>query len=192
MLLDALNKYSPFNEQEANDIHLFKQFLMHNPDAYDRENLVAHVTSSAIILNQNKDKVLFIHHNIYNSWGWVGGHNDGERNCLKVALKEAKEETGIKDFKVLDNQIFMVDVVYVPNHIKNGIYISDHLHLNVTYLLEANDTDELKIKPDENSGVKWFKLHDLKEASTEERMKPIYQKAIDKIQFFTNKKDHKS
>ncbi len=191
MLINLLNQYVPYNEQEAQDLTLFKWFLNRNSDAYDRENLAAHVTSSAIILNQTHDKVLFIHHNIYNSWGWVGGHNDGEKDCLKVALKEAKEETGLNDFKIIDDHIFMVDVVYVPNHIKNGSFISDHLHLNVTYLLEANDTQKLSIKPDENTGVKWFDLNKIIDVTKEERMKPIYQKAIDKINQLSNEKHHK-
>ncbi len=67
-------------------------------NALSRENLVAHVTSSVMILNQDKTKVLLGFHNIYQSWGWFGGHNDDDPDCLHVALKEAKEETGLESF----------------------------------------------------------------------------------------------
>ena len=43
-----------------------------------------------------------IHHNIYNSWSWTGGHADGDKDLLYVAIKEAKEETGVKNIKALD------------------------------------------------------------------------------------------
>ena len=49
------------------------------------------MTSSGLIFNKNLDKILMVHHNIYNTWSWTGGHADGEDDLLKVAIKEAKE-----------------------------------------------------------------------------------------------------
>jgi len=155
-------------------------FLDCNPDAFDRTNLVAHMTSSAIVMNQNMDKVLFAHHNIYHSWGWVGGHNDGDDDCLAVAIKEAKEETGVRNIHPYTEDILGIDIIFVQNHIKNSSYVSDHLHLNVTYLLIADETDELEISQNENSDVKWFELNNVLDYVNEERMKPLYQKLFDK------------
>jgi ADP-ribose pyrophosphatase YjhB (NUDIX family) len=181
MLISSLRAYQPFNEQEATDIDTFIKFLLNNKDAYERANTIAHVTSSAIVTNATKDKVLFIYHNIYQSWGWVGGHNDGNTNCLQVAIEETCEETGLTNVRVLDENLFMVDIIMVPRHMKNGKLISDHLHLNVTYLLEANEQDTLTIKPDENSGVKWFALTDIPYVVKEPHMLPIYDKAVKKL-----------
>ena len=58
-----------------------------------------------------------IYHKIYNSWAWTGGHNDGDTNFLRVALKEAQEETGLKNINVISDDIFSIDVLTVNGHI---------------------------------------------------------------------------
>lgn len=174
--MDIIKNYQPKNQQEAMDKQAMLEFLAHNPDAFDRRNLVAHFTSSAIIINKKMDKVLFIHHLIYKSWGWVGGHNDGDKDFLKVALKEAKEETGLKRLKPLLEAPVALDNIYVENHIKNGIYVGDHIHMNLTFLMVGHEDDPLSIKVDENSGVQWFLMDDALNHISEPRMRPIYQK----------------
>jgi len=174
--MDIIKNYQPKNQQEAMDKQAMLEFLAHNPDAFDRRNLTAHFTSSAIIINKKMDKVLFIHHLIYKSWGWVGGHNDGDKDFLKVALKEAKEETGLKRIKPLLDEPVALDNIYVENHIKNGHYIGDHIHMNLTFLMVADEVDTLTIKADENSGVQWFLMDDALNHISEPRMRPIYQK----------------
>lgn len=179
--LDDLKRYTPKNVQEEIDQKAMIAFIKNNDDVLDRDNLVAHITSSAIVVNKTMDKVLFAHHNIYNAWGWVGGHNDGDEDLLGVAIKEAKEETGVSDITVVDKEIFMVDIIHVTNHLKHNKYVGDHLHLNVTYLLQANESESVQHKPDENSGVQWFLIEDCLQYVDEERMIPIYQKAFDAI-----------
>jgi ADP-ribose pyrophosphatase YjhB (NUDIX family) len=127
------------------------------------------------------DKVLFAYHNIYDSWAWVGGHNDGDADLLNVAIKETKEETGVEHVRAYSDDIFMLDIIHVTNHIKHGTYVPDHLHLNVTYLLIADEDDSLQVKHDENSGVRWFSIDDVLNYVKEERMKPLYEKAFEKI-----------
>ncbi|MBN2504467.1 MAG: NUDIX hydrolase [Bacilli bacterium] len=179
-MFEALTRYIPINEQEEKDKQLILNFIERNPDILSRDNLSAHLTSSAIILNESFEKVLFIHHNIYNSWGWVGGHNDGDADCLRVSLKEAKEETGIESVRPYRDDILGLDVIYVSNHVKNGQYVPDHLHLNITYLFIADEEEQTKVKPDENSGVKWFGIEEIFSHIDEERMKPVYKKLIDR------------
>lgn len=184
MLKELLINYEPKNEQERVDQLAIIAFIDKNDDAFERTNLIAHITSSAIVVNEAMDKVLFIHHNIYNSWGWVGGHNDGDEDCLRVAIKETKEETGLETVKPYDDKIFMIDTIHVTNHYKNEMFVSDHLHLNITYLLMASEEAPLRIKPDENNGVKWFSFDAVFEVIDELRMVPIYEKAfkaIDKL-----------
>jgi len=180
-MYEEIRNYVPSNEQEATDKRAILAFIGRNPDALLRTNEVAHLTSSAIVVDPSMTKVLFAFHNIYQSWSWVGGHNDGEDDCLAVALREAKEETGVKNIRPVSNDALMLDVIYVNHHMKRGKYVGDHLHLNVTYLLVADDSDQLEIKPDENSGVRWFPIDTVLEHVAEERMKPIYQKAFAKI-----------
>ena len=177
-LLKDLENYQPKNKQEETDKEAMLTFITRNDDCLLRSNLVGHFTSSAIIVNKDTSKVLFIHHNIYNSWAWVGGHNDGDEDSLYVALKEAKEETGLNDFKVVSKEIAGIDTIYVMSHIKKGIFVSDHLHFNITYILQANEADKVTIKPDENSGVRWFNIEELDSIVDEPRMKPIYNKLL--------------
>lgn len=177
----AFEIYQPINEQEVMDQKLILEFIKRNEDALDRNNLVAHVTSSAFVVNYDMSKILFAYHKIYDSWAWVGGHADNHPDLLEVAIKEAKEETGIVNVKAYDKEIFTLDVIQVTNHIKHGKYVPDHLHLNASFLLVADEKDELKINHDENSGVSWFLLEDIFNHVSEKRMIPVYQKALDKI-----------
>lgn len=181
IMLELLKKYIPKNEQEEIDKKAIIKFIESNHDYLERSNMIAHMSSSAIVVNEDMDKVLFAYHNIYDSWGWVGGHNDGDNDPLNVALKEAKEETGVQNIRPFSEDIFMIDVIYVFNHFKNGKYVNDHLHLNTTYLMIADENDELTIKPDENSGVAWFDIETVFQYISEERIKSVYQKAFNEI-----------
>ena len=94
-LLNQIEHYTPFNEQEEMDKQLILNWIRNNTNAFSRENTVAHMTASAWVVNQDKSKILMVYHNIYNSWSWLGGHADGETDLLAVALREVKEEAGI-------------------------------------------------------------------------------------------------
>ncbi len=112
MWIKQIEDYIPKNEQERVDQMAMVSFARRNDDALLRDNLVAHFTSSAIVVNIDFTKVLFIHHNIYNSWGWVGGHNDGDDDFLHVAIKEAQEETGVNNIIPLNEDIQAIDAIY--------------------------------------------------------------------------------
>ena len=176
-----IEEFVPYNEQEEADKKVFLKWLDISPEIFTRENVFAHFTSSNIILNKKRDKVLLIYHNIYDSWGWTGGHADGDKDLLHVALKEAEEETGLKSIRVLDPNIFIIDALAVFGHFKRGAYVSDHIHLNVAYLLEADEEEEVHIKPDENSGVKWIDINEITKITTESHMVPVYEKIINKM-----------
>ena len=90
------------------------------------------------------------------------------------------EESGIKELKLLDPGIFSLEILSVDGHEKRGQYVSTHLHLNVTYLLQADEAQALHEKPDENSGVRWFALPDVLSNIREPEMRVVYQKLMDK------------
>ncbi|MEY3431901.1 MAG: hypothetical protein RIS53_799 [Bacillota bacterium] len=188
MLREQIAAYQPFNEQEAFDKKAILAFIDRNPDYLLRSNLIAHFTVSTIVVNESMDKVLFAHHNIYKSWGWLGGHNDGDEDMLKVAMKETEEESGLKKIKPFSKDIFMLDTIYVPNHIKNGKHVSDHLHLNATYLVIADEREKPIVNVEENSGVQWFPISTVLKIVHEPRMIPIYQKAFQRIALLKNLK----
>lgn len=191
MFKEVIKNYKPSNEQELVDKKVMLDFISKNDDALDRNNLVAHFTTSVFIVNESFTKVVYAFHNIYNNWAWIGGHNDNDANFLNVALKEAKEETGLVTLKHYGCDPIMIDVLQVENHYKNDQYINDHLHLNLTYLLIGQEDEQLSIKADENSDVKWIDVRNMVSITNEERMKPVYmkgQKIINKIKNSVNNK----
>jgi 8-oxo-dGTP pyrophosphatase MutT (NUDIX family) len=179
--IELIKKYHPINEQEQKDKELILHCVNKFDDILTRDNEIAHITSSAFAVNRAKDKVLMVHHNIYNSWSWTGGHADGEEDLLTVAIKELKEETGVTNIRPITSDIFSLDVLPVLGHIKRGKYVSAHLHLSVAYLIESDENERLIVKEDENSGVKWIPIDKINEYSNEPHMQKVYEKLISKI-----------
>lgn len=182
MLLEKIRAYQPYNEQEEKDRELILRSLETQPDIFTRKNHLAHMTASAWVVNETRDKVLMVYHNIYHSWSWLGGHADGEEDLLQVACREVREESGLHEVRPVTEDIFSLESLTVEGHWKKGSYVSSHLHLNVTYLLEAAESELLFVKPDENSGVAWFSLEEAVAASTEPWFQEhIYIKLNDKL-----------
>lgn len=182
---EQIENYVPFNEQEEKDRKVMLKYL-DMEDIFTRENKLAHFTASNWIVNSKKTKVLMAYHNIYKSWAWTGGHADGDKDLLHVALKEAREETGIKNLRVLSNGIYGLQILTVEPHIKRGKYVSSHLHLDCCFLLEADENEELRIKEDENSGVKWINIDEAVSLTNEAQMVPIYSKLNKKLELQVN------
>ncbi len=178
-----IEKYEPYNEQEEKDKELMLKYMDTFDNLLVRENELAHFTASIWAVNKEKTKVLMVYHNIYQAWTWTGGHSDGEADLLKVAIKELKEETGVQKVKVRKEGIFSLEALTVDGHIKRGKYVSSHIHLNLTFLLEVDEKQEvLHKKKDENSAVKWVPIEKVNEISTEEWIKKkIYSKLNEKL-----------
>ena len=181
-LIEEIEKYEPFNEMEERDKELILRALRREENVFSRENSLCHMTASAWISSPDRTKVLMAYHNIYDSWSWLGGHADGDTDLLRVALKEAEEESGLSKVKPLMQDIFSLEVLTVDGHMKKGKYVSSHLHLNVTYLLEADDREMVHAKEDENRGVRWFSPEDAVAASSEPWFREhIYSKLNEKL-----------
>ena len=169
-LKDDIEKFIPYNEQEEVEKRIMLNYIKDFDDVLTRQNEYAHFTSSAFILNKERTKILMIYHNIYKSWAWTGGHSDGDSNLLNVAIKEAKEETGIQKVIPITDKIYSLEIINV------------NVHLNVTYLLEAEENEEIRVKEDENSGVKWIAISEVLNASSEPWVRDrIYSKILNKM-----------
>ena len=186
-LLAQLEGYAPWNEQEARDKAVLLTMLRSGRDLWTRENETAHLTASAWVTDPTRTRVLMCYHNIYHSWSWLGGHADGDRDLLGVALREVGEESGLASVRPVSEDLFSLEILTVDGHEKRGRYVPSHLHLNVTYLLEADDTETLAIKPDENSAVGWFGLDEAVAASSEPWFRErIYAKLNAKLRSRSN------
>lgn len=167
-LRHQIERYQPFNEQEQKDKEMLLIHLAQGDGrVLTRGNRTAHFTASAWVTDLKREKILMAYHNLYDSWSWMGGHADGDADLLYVAKKEVMEESGIEELNLLYPDIFSLEILTVDGHRKKGEYISSHLHLNLTYLFEADPSMAVRCKEDENSAVAWFGLDEAVEKSTE-------------------------
>ena len=181
-LRQQIEAFVPGNAQETADKPLLLQRLAEK-DVFTRENKVGHFTASGWVVSPDRKKVLMVYHNIYDSWSWMGGHADGETDLRSVAEREIREESGIRQLKLLEDGIFSLEVLTVDGHEKKGQYVSSHLHYNVTYLFEADTEQETALKPDENSGVQWIRVEELSKMVSEPWfLERIYSKLCEKVQ----------
>ncbi len=180
-LWDRITAYQPGDETEAADKASFLQFLAAFGDkVYQRENLVGHVTATAWIANKAHDKVLMCFHNIYQAWALPGGHADGNSNLVQVVLKEVSEETGLTNLKI-NEELMNLSVLCVKRHLKKGKIVPAHLHYDVQYLVEADESERVTVAPEENSGLRWVNVEDVIVFSGEEHLIPTYQRIIKKL-----------
>lgn len=185
---EQIEAYVPVNEQEASEKKVILDYIRAYPDnILLRENEFGHLTSSGFIMNREMNKVLMIHHNIYNTWAWTGGHADGDEDLLYVAIKEAKEETGVTEIEPLFKEIASIDILPVWGHVKKGKYVATHMHLSVAYILIADENQELTLNQEETSGVKWIGIDELEEYCNEPQIIPIYYKLIEKAKAYAAK-----
>lgn len=184
-LIEQLLAYIPYNEQEEKDRDEILRWLDDDADIFKRRNAAAHMTASAWVTDQTCTRILMAYHNIYRSWSWLGGHADGDTNLLRVALREVTEESSVRNVHPLLETPFSVEILTVDGHEKRGHYVSSHLHLNVTYLLEADSRSVLASNPEENSAVCWFPLDEAVSMSSEHWFRErIYSKLNEKLRKF--------
>ena len=99
-----------------------------------------------------------------------------------MALREVQEESSIQSVVPMTEEIYSIEILPVCGHEKRGVYVPTHLHLNVTYLLQADDREQTRIKADENSAVGWFPIEEAVMKSAEPWMRErIYRKLNEKL-----------
>ncbi|MFY7908321.1 MAG: NUDIX hydrolase [Emticicia sp.] len=162
-LLDLLENHIPSDSNELKMTNETIEFVKSNEDCFKRELLIGHVTGSAWIVNDARTHVLMMHHRKLNQWFQPGGHCDGDPDVLNVALKEANEETGLKNLKVVDNKVFDVDVHLIPE--RKGV--PAHYHYDVRFLIEA-DMNEPLIVTEESNDLAWVSLEKIAEHNDSE------------------------
>ena len=173
-----VSDYAPKSEREAADRRQILGYLSKGNDALTRDDAVAHFTASAWVTDPSREYILMAYHNIYRSWAWLGGHAYGDPDLCSVASREAREETGITNLKLLCDGPISLEVLNVSEHVKHGEIVSPHLHFNLTYLFETEKESSLKVKADENSAVGWRTLAQIREETDEAQIIPIYKKLI--------------
>ena len=178
---EPLAAFVPGDAREAEEQRMMLETIARLGDAVlTRECALAHMTASSIIVSPDRRRTLMAFHRIYQSWAWTGGHADGETDFEQTARREAGEETGIRALRRLGEGIASIEILPVWAHVRRGQEVGSHLHPNVSYLFEADDTLPLRMAPDENSAVGWIEVARLCEFVSEPPMLPVYRRLLER------------
>ena len=169
----TIRGYVPKDEREAAEkAEILTLIDREGERLLTRDCAYAHVTASSVIVNRARTKTLMAFHKIYQSWAWTGGHADSETDLLHVAMLERLRQIG--------NGAASLEILPVWAHVKRGKAVGSHLHLNVSYLFEADDSLPLRVAADENSAVGWITIDRLAESVREKDMLPTYEKLLNR------------
>jgi 8-oxo-dGTP pyrophosphatase MutT (NUDIX family) len=167
VLLEALRRH----ENTCADLHEREMtqatiaFVETHAMCAERSLAVGHLTGSAWIVDPSRTRVLLTHHAKLNKWLQLGGHADGDLDLYAVALKEAREESGLETVRLISADVFDVDRHWIPDHRA----VPGHYHYDVRYLFEADPREALRVSA-ESKAVAWVELSALAQFTTEESM----------------------
>lgn len=150
----------PTPEQAA----LCERFVRHlesTPDGMWRTSYPDHLTAGTIVLSTDGERVLLNLHRKAGRWFAFGGHAEQDDATLAaVALREAREESGIEDL-AFHPEPLQLDVHVVPFCDPRG----GVSHLDVRYAALAGP-DTREVVSEESLAVRWWPLDALPELET--------------------------
>ena len=171
-LLHLLENHTPADTREWEMRDEILAFVKQHPDCFERALTEGHITASAWITNPNRNLVLMTHHRKLDRWFQLGGHADGETDVLKVALSEAREESGLHGIRPLSEHIFDVDVHFIPSH---GA-VAAHKHYDIRFLLEAADDQPLRGSERESKQLRWVSMEEVLQLNSEASIRRMVEK----------------
>jgi 8-oxo-dGTP pyrophosphatase MutT (NUDIX family) len=171
-LFDQLQSYIPHDSTESAHLEKTLNFLQQIPEPFHRETLVGHITGSAIVVNPTYCHILLLHHRQLDRWLQPGGHCDGDRDTLAVAMREVQEETGLVTAKPVDRAVFDIDVHPIPTKKQ----VPKHWHYDIRYLLVADDREVLQKAEREAIALKWIPFSQLTQLTTDESLHRVLEK----------------
>ena len=143
----------PADAKEDADRRAMLAFLDGLPRPFSREQVRAHFTASALVLDEETEQTALVHHRKLGIWVQPGGHLDPADESLEAAaLREVREETGLQG-AVGDPRPLHLDIHEIPARSD----MPAHLHLDVRFLVVA--TGELVLS-DESTDVRWFSVRE--------------------------------
>jgi 8-oxo-dGTP pyrophosphatase MutT (NUDIX family) len=107
---------------------------------------------------------LLTHHRKLDKWLQLGGHADGDHDVVRVALTEAREESGIADVRLLHPEIFDLDIHVIPARSSEA----EHLHFDVRYVVLAGHADH--VVGLESFDLAWVPVDRITDFTNEESM----------------------
>jgi 8-oxo-dGTP pyrophosphatase MutT (NUDIX family) len=151
-LAEALHRYAAIWPGEAATAAEFLALLSDPEDPFVRARLAGHYTGSAWLVNAAGTHLLMTHHRKLDRWLQPGGHADGERDLAAVALKEAEEESGLRDL-VVEPEIFDLDRHWIPERGN----VPGHWHYDARYIVRATGSEDFVVG-DESHALAWREI----------------------------------
>ncbi len=183
-LLSTLDRYDARWPAEREMTGRVRELVEAHKDCFERCCLPGHVTGSAWIVSHDRDSVLLLHHRKLGVWLQPGGHADGDADVLRVAMREAEEETGITGLRAASADTPLdVDVHMIPaRHDSAGVQLDPaHEHHDIRFLLVAPPGAE-PVVSDESHEVRWVPVSQLEAWTTEESILRMAHKAAQHLE----------
>lgn len=169
--LAKLSRYRPADQRDEAQRRKIQEFVRAHPLCFESTFEPGHLTGSAWLLDAAGRRVLLTHHRKLDKWIQLGGHADGDSNLLAVALREAREESGIKDIVPVSEEIFDLDVHRYPATAAER----EHLHFDIRFLLQVRGDDRFAIS-DESHALAWFTLEELPAMDLDDAVRRMSEK----------------
>ena len=170
--LQSLRLYLDKYPEEDSVVSRFTAFVENNVNFLDRSNTSGHLTGSCLLLDKNCQRILLTHHAKLNRWLQLGGHSEVESNLAAVALREAGEESGLPDIKLLKSSILDLDIHYIPSNSKEPC----HFHYDVRFLLVATGSNKYSLSEESNE-LTWVSIDQVCEYTQEASIMRMVSKA---------------
>lgn len=160
-ILALFERYGNRFPQEVGTVERISQFVRDNPDCFERELKIGHITGSAWLLDPGGERVLLTHHRKLDMWVQLGGHVDGEADVAAGAMREAIEESGISDIELVSPDIFDIDIHAIPARGDEP----EHFHYDCRFLMQAA-SDDYRVS-EESHDLAWIPLDKITDYTTE-------------------------
>ena len=159
-LLAMLDAHSPADEKESRDMQRIRELVAAHPNIFSMNCEVGHVTASAAIIEPTTRRALLHYHKRLGRWLQVGGHAEYETDFAQVALREAREETGLPDLAFYPPAEKAAPIDYDVHTIPQSGDKPEHLHLDFRYVLVTLQPDELAPASGESIQFRWLSFAD--------------------------------
>jgi len=183
-LLDMLARYRELFPAEADVVDRMAALIHAHADCFDRTCRPGHITGAAWIVTADRRRCLLTHHRKLGRWLQLGGHADGQNQVELVALREAREESGMTAFELvpIDGTLVPldVDVHEIPaRYDAQGAFLEDaHEHHDVRFLIIAQGDEPIRVS-DESHDVGWFTPDEVRERTDEASVLRMLDKALE-------------